>query len=209
MNKSFIKTLSACFTILLLSCFSLPSLAQEPELSEIDTTAEEEILMPVTVPDGEKPVDIADTLGPVPGIAAFYSAVLPGLGQAYNNSHWKIPIIYAGAVFLGWRILDQHKRYSSSRQNLVILERNPAITEIGGMDLSRWDRRVIVYRRGRDYAIVLGGILYMLNIVEAYTDAHLQDFNVTDDLALKIKPSLMAMPGGTPGAGIALTLHIK
>ena len=209
MNKSFFKTLSACFTILLLSCFSLSTFAQEPELSEIDTTAEGEILMPVTVPDGEKPVDVADTLGPVPGIAAFYSAVLPGLGQAYNNSHWKIPIIYAGAVFLGWRILDQHKLHSSSLQNLIILDRNSDIPTIGGLNLSQWNQRVDRYRRGRDYAIVLGGVFYMLNIVEAYTDAHLQDFNVTDDLALQIKPSLMAMPGGTPGAGIALTLHIK
>lgn len=57
--------------------------------------------------------------------------------------------------------------------------------------------------------IIMGGLLYGLNIVEAYVDAHLQDFNLNDDLSMRLKPALLPAAAGLPGAGLALTFRIK
>ena len=205
--------------LLLLVCFSLPACAQEPVPSEPEIVVpnedpEEDDLQPVPITEidslGELPVEVADTvLSPVPGTSAFFSAVLPGLGQAYNNSHWKIPLIYIGAAAIVFTVNDRNRKYSTSIRNLNLIQFNPAITEVEGRDQAYWERNSSNFRRSRDYAIIIGGVLYVLNIVEAYVDAHLQDFNVNDDLAIHYKPALIAGPGGSFGAGIALTLNIK
>lgn len=222
MNKAFVFGFYLCCTLLLLS-FSQQAVAQEPVPSTTDSATDtisyEDPLPPVPITEhdniADMPVEMVDTayMGPMPGKAAFYSAVLPGLGQAYNDSHWKIPLIYIGGAIIGWTINNNHKQYSFFRQNLQLIVRDPSVSTVfyAGQEreLAYWDRRVLYYRRNRDYMIIIGGVLYMLNIVEAYVDAHLQDFNVSDDLAIRIKPALMAGPGGNTGAGIALTLNIK
>lgn len=204
--------------LLLLFCFSRQGSAQEPvpsdsEIEAPDAVEEDLVPVPITELDslGNLPVEVADTaLVPVPGIAAFYSAILPGLGQAYNNAHWKIPLIYIGGAMIASSVSNYNKQYSTSVRNLNLIQFNPTITEVNNRDQSYWERRSSFYRRQRDYTIILGGVLYMMTIVEAYVDAHLQDFNVNDDLAVQFKPALMAAgPGGNAGAGIALTLTIK
>ena len=162
-------------------------------------------------PDEVEPIATVSPL--VPAKAAFYSAVLPGMGQAYNNAHWKIPIIYGGGAFIAWRISSFHKLYSANLRNLQTIELNPDISTIAfrGDDRDRayFLRQKDRYRRERDYMIIMGGILYGMNIVEAYVDAHLQDFDLNDDLSMRLKPTLLAGAGGPAGAGLALTFYIK
>lgn len=155
-----------------------------------------------------------DSVSPLlPGKAAFYSAVLPGLGQAYNNSHWKIPLIYIGGAFIAYQVSTYHKQYSASLRNLQTLQLNPEIQTIfyarQERDQAYFQNRTDRYRRERDYMIIIGGVIYALNIVEAYVDAHLQDFDLNEDLSMHLKPSLLAGAAGQPGAGIALTFRIK
>lgn len=155
-----------------------------------------------------------DTVSPLlPGKAAFYSAVLPGMGQAYNNSHWKIPLIYIGGAFIAYQVSTNHNRYSATLRNLQTLQLNTEIQTIfyAGRDRNQGDFQNLTdrFRRDRDYMIIIGGVIYALNIVEAYVDAHLQDFDLNDDLSMRLKPSLLAGTAGQPGAGIALTFHIK
>lgn len=207
------------FILLLLACFSIPASAQVPVLPDSAVAEPEEVLplegRPVPITERareveELPVEEVDSLSPLnPATAAFYSAILPGLGQAYNNSHWKIPLIYIGGAIFVWRVNSLNQMYSISRRNLRLILFEDTVTEIAGFDQSQWDRFVKKYRRDRDYMIILGGVFYAMNIIEAYVDAHLQDFNVNDDLAIRIKPALMAGTGGNAGAGIALTLTIK
>ncbi|WP_017732575.1 DUF5683 domain-containing protein [Nafulsella turpanensis] len=158
----------------------------------------------------EDPVAIVDSVSLIkPGKAAFYSAVLPGLGQAYNNAHWKIPIIYAGGAFVVYTVNFYNRQYSVALRNLQYIQFQPGVTEVNGRDADFYNRVASAARRQRDYIIILGTLLYTLNIVEAYVDAHLQDFNLSEDLALRLKPSIFAVPAGQTGAGIALTLRVK
>lgn len=144
-----------------------------------------------------------------PAKAAFYSAVLPGLGQAYNNAHWKIPVIYIGGAFIAYLVNDFNGQYSLYRNNLLRITLDENINQINGISGDRYERAASSARRQRDYTIIIGGLLYGLNIVDAYVEAHLKEFDLNDDLAMRIKPALLPHIGGQPGAGIALTLNFK
>ena len=130
-----------------------------------------------------------------PAKAAFYSAILPGLGQAYNKKYWKIPIVY-GAIGAGvYFIMDNNKKHNQYRDEYKKRLAN------GGADTSDptfgklSDESVIrgqkFYQKNRDLSVLITAGLYILNILEANVDAHLLQFNVNDDLSLKpdLKPN--------------------
>ena len=123
-----------------------------------------------------------------PSRAAFYSAIIPGLGQAYLGKAWKIPIIYAamGTSYYYYNLQNnQMKEYRTAykkRQNGIFndrfLEKDiPITTEqlLIGMDF---------HKNYRDIAMLLLAASYMLNILEANVSAHLLQFNVNDDLSI-------------------------
>ena len=59
---------------------------------------------------------VKDSINPLaPAKAAFYSAILPGLGQAYNKRYWKIPIVYAALGAGVYFIIDNNKKYNDYR----------------------------------------------------------------------------------------------
>ena len=123
-----------------------------------------------------------------PSRAAFYSAIIPGLGQAYLGQAWKIPIIYAamGTSYYYYNLQNnQMKEYRTAykkRQNGIFndrfLEKDiPITTEqlLIGMDF---------HKNYRDIAMLLLAASYMLNILESNVSAHLLQFNVNDDLSI-------------------------
>ena len=142
-----------------------------------------------------------------PQRAALLSAVLPGLGQAYNNQYWKVPIVVSGMIVFGHFINYNNKVYHGLR-NAAIL------TNIGGDNpyngiINSQDgliRNRDNFRRNRDFLIILGTAFYMLQIVDAHVSAHLDEFNVNDDLALQIKPSIQPTPLFSQAVGISFVL---
>ncbi len=131
-----------------------------------------------------------------PKKAAIMSMVLPGLGQAYNKKYWKIPIIYAGVGIIAYAIDFNYTRYNTYR-NAYILRTDGDSTTIddfdpnyidGGFNESNLLKLRNYYRRYLDLSFVSGFLLYVLNVIDANVDAHLYDFNVNDDLSLRIEP---------------------
>jgi len=132
-----------------------------------------------------------------PSKAAFYSAVLPGLGQAYNKKYWKIPLVY-GALGTGIYIyLDNTKKFDRYRDAYkrrlagftddefygADLEGNPLSTpRISDDGLIRAQRQ---FRRNKELSLLITIGIYALNIIDANVDAHLLQYNVDDNLALK------------------------
>jgi len=130
-----------------------------------------------------------------PKKAALYSAVLPGLGQAYNRKYWKIPIIAAGTGALFYSFNFNQSRFSSFKEELVKRQQN-----LGNLDpeLDRYSDANLnelqdFYRRNRDLTIVGFALLYALNIIDATVDAHLFDFSVNDDLSLHLRPASLPL----------------
>lgn len=151
-----------------------------------------------------------------PHKATIYSLALPGLGQAYNKKYWKIPIIYAGFGFLGYTIITNNTemkkfteayRYVSNKETYPI--DNPYVTKYPNpADLLRGRD---FYRRKVELGIIWSAALYLLNVVDAAVDAHFFDYDVSDNLALRIEPSII--PSQSPmvphSNGIRLCINFK
>ena len=126
-----------------------------------------------------------------PAKAAFYSAVLPGLGQAYTKNYWKIPIIYAGIGISVYFYVQNNKDYNNFRD--AYKRRLAGFTDDeywgnGTTPIISSDRLVDAQKtakRNKDTSIAVAVAFYLLNIIDANVDAHLSQFNVNDDLTFE------------------------
>lgn len=137
-----------------------------------------------------------------PSKAAFYSAIVPGLGQAYNKKYWKIPIVYGAIGTSMYFYLDNNKKYHSYRDAYKQrLQGLPDQYEY--LDNDRLIRAQRFYQRNRDLSLLVTLGFYVLNIVDANVDAHLLQFNVNDNLS--ILPDLQQNDFTTrPNLGLSL-----
>lgn len=129
-----------------------------------------------------------------PKKAALYSAVLPGAGQVYNKKYWKVGVIAAGAGALIYGLNFNQRNFSLYKSELIKRQQN-----LGGLDANlelytdaNLSELQDFYRRNRDLTVVGLALLYALNIIDATVDAHLYDFNVSDDLSLRIRPTMIS-----------------
>jgi hypothetical protein len=125
--------------------------------------------------------------------ATIYSAVLPGLGQAYNRKYWKIPVIYAGLGLSAYFFNFNHKEYRRTLTALAArLDNDSTTTDTEFADPRYTDAllrdRKDYFRRNRDLSAIIGVLIYVANIIDADVDAHLMTFNVDDDLSLSLTP---------------------
>lgn len=120
-----------------------------------------------------------------PTKAAFYSAILPGLGQAYNKRYWKIPIVY-GALATGIIIYNKNNesyhRYRTAYKQRLAGIKDEFDGQYSNQTLINAQRQ---FQRNRDLSLLITVGLYVLNIVDANVDAHLKQFNVDDNLSVK------------------------
>ncbi len=121
--------------------------------------------------------------------AAIYSAILPGAGQVYTKKYWKVPIIYSGLITSAYFI--------ESSQNKYILYKTTAINRINGdftdnLDYSDDDliRLKDHYRRNRDLSYFSFIAIYILNIVDASVNAHLFEYDISDDISMNLQPNI-------------------
>jgi hypothetical protein len=124
-----------------------------------------------------------------PRRAAFMSAALPGLGQAYNKKYWKIPIVYAGLGGLGYFFIKNQSEFDYYRINLKAeYDSDAGTVNTSGLSGEVLLEQKTTYRRRRDLTGFGLGLVYILNIIDANIDAHLKTFDVSDNLSLNIKP---------------------
>lgn len=154
---------------------------------------------------------VIDTLENRPNTAALYSAALPGLGQAYNNKHWKIPILYGGAVVVGYFINYNHQLYKQYRDGLFALTDGDDRTTPFNPNLGENDyRRATDYwRRNRDLLVLAAFVLYAANVVDAHVDAHLALFTIEEDISLNLEPSFDQTFMQTNLYGLSLKLRFN
>lgn len=146
-----------------------------------------------------------------PKKATIYSAILPGLGQIYNRKWWKVPILYAGFAGVGYAIGFNQKYYLDFRQALkdrIDDDPNTIDPYVNKYSAANLDELQQYYRKNRDLSYIILGAVYVLNIIDANVDAHLFDFDVSNDLSMNIKPAAIPTYAGY-GGGLALTLKFK
>jgi hypothetical protein len=154
----------------------------------------------------------------VPVKATFYSAFLPGLGQAYNGDYWKIPLIYGGFAFWAYWLDINAMQYNRFRNAYNIEDaRAKGDTE----QTSEFEGRLSLesirsyrdsYRRQRDYAVLYLALWYAVNIVDATVFAQLSNFDVSENLSFNISPALIPLnlyAQGEPAIGFNLKIGLK
>lgn len=126
-----------------------------------------------------------------PAKAAFYSAVLPGLGQVYNKKYWKIPIIYAGigtSIYFYVVNNDDYNNFRDAYKRRLAGFTDDEYWGDGDTPIISSDRLVDAQKsakRNKDLSIAIAVGFYLLNIIDANVDAHLRQFNVNNDLTLE------------------------
>ncbi len=160
-----------------------------------------------------------------PKKATMLSLAFPGAGQIYNGDWWKAPIIYTGLGILGYCIHWNNKYYTLYRNGyLDYIDKDYTTrryTLIPGAEAEReedkdeWlestlENRSKSFRRNRDLIIISTIGVYMLGVIEANVAAHLSDFDVSDDLSMKIAPSLnYDLNYNKPIVGVSLVFNIN
>lgn len=142
-----------------------------------------------------------------PKTAALMSAVLPGLGQAYNKKYWKIPIIYAalgtGAYFIRWNFLKYDTLHTAFK---LRTDDDTSTHDIFENIYATEDLFTLqdYYRHNLDLMVIVTTALYGLNIIDAIVDAHLFHFDVSDKLSFNWN----VFPNGkTPSFNLSIQFH--
>jgi len=163
----------------------------------------------------KRPIVVSDTLAPLeeydplaPSKAAFFSAVVPGLGQAYNKKYWKIPIVYAGIgtgiYFYNQNTKDYNRFRDAYKRRLAGFEDD----EFQGISDDRLIDAQRTASRNRDVSLIVSIAFYLLNIVDANVDAHLRQYNISDNLSLLPDVNMDSLDRQA-NYGLSFTFHIK
>ena len=139
--------------------------------------------------------------------AMIYSAILPGMGQAYDKKYWKIPIVYTGLGVAGYFIKTNHDNYLLYRNDYFLLEENEdADTETG---LSQSQLKVLIddSRRLRDLSIIGMIVWYGLGIIDANVDGHFYNYDINEDLSFQVEPWQSERGSRNQGVGVSLNLR--
>lgn len=147
---------------------------------------------------------------PNPIKSVWLAVIVPGLGQIYNRSYWKLPIIYGGLMGCAYAISWNNARYQDYRQAYIdivrdkelstdpnrsynaILPKGYTVESMGGRSYytNVLKEKQNTYHRYRDLSIVVTVAVYALSIVDAFVDAQLFDFDISPDLSLNVEPQI-------------------
>lgn len=153
-----------------------------------------------------------------PNKAALMSALVPGAGQIYNRKYWKAPLAWIGlgiTAYLGHDYFLRLNEYSkaanlaSKNQDRTWLDKdfhdyNLQTLTAAQLNTLSDDSRRLMYMN----IIIFSGI-YALNIVDAYVDAHLKEFDINDDLSFQVKPLFYTTNYSHLATGLTLSLRFK
>jgi hypothetical protein len=185
-TKASMRIASCLFLLFLLSnCRTLAQPASSPSsVSDSSLIWRESAFLPVSfgLRDPALPAEtvfVRQTKSA--GKAVLFSALLPGLGQIYTKSYWKLPIIWGLGGYYVYEWVKNNNHYRDYRDQYLnsISSSNP------NGDLEVKNIRDF-YRDQRDSFAWYFGILYLANLVDAYVTASLSEFDVSDDLSLQI-----------------------
>ncbi len=154
--------------------------------------------------------------------ATTLACIFPGAGQIYNRSYWKVPFVVGGFASMIYCIDWNNRGFQRFKKAYALLadyEANPEAYPDGPTDEfhGRYSATFIRnlrnnFRRNRDLCIIITGALYILQIIDAHVDAHLKDYDISDDLSLNLEPLVdytyvPALQGNRPVYGFNLSLN--
>ncbi len=216
---------------------TVDSLSVEEDLQEVVVKAEFDTLLivdeqPVESSENklslsrrEKRSSVKEPFLPNPQKATWYAIVCPGLGQIYNRSYWKLPIVYGGVLAFTYLISWNGRMYNDYRNAYFDISDDDPTTD-SYLDLSpnykgtleekqkltnSLKTKTTSYRRARDLSIFGSVALYVVSVIDAFVDAHLYDFEVSNDLSFRVEPVIenYSIYSYRPSVGVQCCLKFK
>jgi len=146
-----------------------------------------------------------------PRNALLWSAI-PGGGQVYNKRWWKVPLVYGGLLgMVAYADFNQtsYRRFTTALENRCVSQGEDCIQVEDAFPVGRISNSALLTARAnadraRQTAYIGIFVVYLLQAVEAYTDAHLQEFDISDDLSIRLGP--VVQPDGMMAAGLTVPL---
>ena len=189
----------------------------------LTTAADDTLTAPAPAPPKQErqPRDWS-TWRPSAKKAMWLAIVLPGAGQIYNRKYWKLPIVYGGFVGCIYAYRWNNEMYHDySQAYMDIMDDNPdtesynsflhlgtTITEDNKSTYqNKFKKRKDLYRKWRDLSVFALIGVYALSIIDAYVDASLSEFDITEDLSLNVGPAVIndkASGNGLKSSGVGL-----
>lgn len=160
-----------------------------PVFSQTDTTDHltRELMPEDSLRMAELSAPESEQWQPDPKKALWFSLALPGLGQIYNRSWWKTPLIYGGLGVSIWFIRENNQNYKDFRtaysESFDPNTENVLVAKYPNQESLRRIRDI--YYKRYQLSIIATAAIYLMNGIEAYVDAHLKNFEISDDLSLK------------------------
>jgi|GEM_PF-663317 len=154
-----------------------------------------EVQMPDTV--AIQPADSSEMFVPDSNKALWFAALCPGLGQIYNRRYWKLPIVAGGIVGVSYAISwngKYYEAYTYAYRDLIDGDPNtnyfkelipPGASYSESQLQTVFKNRQQSFRRQRDLSIIVGVGLYLICLLDAYVDAELFTFDISDDLSFE------------------------
>ena len=145
---------------------------------------------------------------PDPGKSTVYSILLPGLGQVYNGEYWKIPIYWGAMAGGAYYYMTNRRNYQ--RYKWIYDQATSTDPEVEKPPISAENALYYrdVFRRYRDYSILAVALFYVVQVVDANVFAYMQDFEMDDDISLRIEPTVITPEyASAPAMGVGLTLR--
>ncbi|MEX2564517.1 MAG: DUF5683 domain-containing protein [Cyclobacteriaceae bacterium] len=141
-----------------------------------------------------------------PKKALTLSLIFPGIGQVYNEKVWKLPIMYGGVATSIYFLEFNNRRYQQFLVALDIVRGGTEPNPFPNLNQDGIIRNVNYWRRNRDAMFMVFGAIYIMAAVDAFVDAHLSSFDVSDDLSFRISPSIEPILAQNTALGIGLKI---
>ena len=153
----------------------------------------------------------ASLLAHSPKKATLYSAILPGLGQAYNKKYWKIPIVYAGFAGCTYLIIANNTEYQKFVDAYAYVDAgsvgDPPNDYATRYELTSLLNGQYAYRRSLEQSVIYTVVWYALNIIDATVDAHFFYFDISEDLSMNLAPTFLPSYTSNYNTGLSLTFR--
>jgi len=141
-----------------------------------------------------------------PKKAIYLSLMFPGAGQVYNEKVWKLPLLYSGVSAAVYFLNFNNRRYKEFIIALDIVREGTETNPFPNLNEDGIIRNVNYWRRNRDAMYMVFGAIYALGAVDAFVDAHLSGFDVSDDLTFKLEPSMEPLLANNNAIGLSLKI---
>jgi len=151
----------------------------------------------------------------IPSTATKRSALIPGWGQAYNKQYWKIPLVYGIISIPTITYIYNNDMYSKTKfayearfkaasgDASDVGKIDPVLKNLSASSLQSYRN---MFRKSRDYSMMWFVLTWGINVIDATVSGHLKEFDISNDLSLKIQPTYLPQFNQ---AGLSLQFHLK